>query len=145
MNTTETGTVRVSRRLPVAPQRAFDAWLDPKVAARWLFATPDGEIVRCEMDARAGGRFLITDRRDGEDVAHAGTYLEIDRPRRLVFRFSVPKYSSAESTVEVTVTADGAGADVTIEGRDVPREWVSQTEAGWRDLLGRLGEVLRQG
>lgn len=144
MGTSETGTVRVSRHLPVTPDRAFDAWVDPAVAGLWLFATPGGQIVRCVIDGRPGGVFVIVDRRDGEDVAHHGTYLEVDRPRRLVFRFSVPKYSSAESTVEVTVTAEGAGADVTIEGRDVPHEWVSQTEAGWRDLLGRLEEALGQ-
>jgi uncharacterized protein YndB with AHSA1/START domain len=141
MSASDTGTVRVSRRLTVAPERAFDAWVDPAVASGWLFATPGGQIVRCEIDARPGGAFVITDRRNGEDVAHHGTYLEIDRPRRLAFRFSVPKYSSAESSVEVTVAADGAGASVTIEGRDVPREWLSQTEAGWRDLLGKLEEV----
>jgi uncharacterized protein YndB with AHSA1/START domain len=142
MGISETGTVRVSRRLPVTPQRVFDGWVDPAVASRWLFATPDGQIVRCEIDARPGGAFVITDRRDGEDVAHHGTYLEVDRPRRLVFRFSVPKYSSAESTVEVSVTADAAGADVTIVGRDVPLEWREQTEQGWRELLGRLEDVL---
>jgi uncharacterized protein YndB with AHSA1/START domain len=143
MSTGNAGAIRVSRRLPVTPERAFDAWLDPTVAARWLFATPEGEIVRCEIDARPGGGFVITDRRDGDDVAHLGTYLEIDRPTRLVFRFSVPRYSSAESTVEVTVTADGAGADVTIENHDVPPEWARQSEEGWRDLLGRLEEVLQ--
>jgi uncharacterized protein YndB with AHSA1/START domain len=143
MGTSETGTIRVSWRLSAPPERAFDAWLDPSVAARWLFATPGGEIVRCEIDPRPGGAFTITDRRDGEDVAHVGTYLEIDRPRRIAFRFSVPKYSSAESTVEVTVTADGAGADVSIATRGVPPEWTRQTEEGWRDLLGRLEEVLQ--
>jgi uncharacterized protein YndB with AHSA1/START domain len=144
MSNSETGTVRVSRPLPVTPERAFDAWVDPAVARRWLFATPGGQIVRCDIDARPGGTFVITDRREGEDVAHHGTYLEIDRPRRLVFRFSVPKYSSAESTVEVTVSTDGEGADVRIENLDVPPEWREQTKQGWRDLLGRLEDVLGQ-
>ena len=143
MSIGDTGVVRVSRCLAVAPERAFDAWIDPAVASGWLFSTPGGQIVRCDINAQPGGAFIITDRRNGEDVAHHGTYLEIDRPRRLVFRFSVPTYSSAQSSVEVNVAADGAGASVTIEGRDVPREWVSQTEAGWRDLLVKLEEVLQ--
>jgi uncharacterized protein YndB with AHSA1/START domain len=143
MSASETGTIRVSRRLPVAPERAFDAWVDPAVACRWLFATPGGQIVRCDIDARPGGAFVITDRRGGEDVEHAGIYVEIDRPRRIVFRFSVPKYSSEESTVEVTVTAGEAGADVTIETRGVPAEWREQTEQGWRELLARLQDLLQ--
>jgi uncharacterized protein YndB with AHSA1/START domain len=145
MSISETGVVRVSRRLPVAPERAFDAWIDPTVAASWLFATPGGQIVRCEIDARPGGAFTIIDRREGEDVAHVGTYLEIDRPWRLAFRFSVPKYSSAESTVEVTVNPDRKGADVVLECHGVPPEWREQTEQGWRDLLGKLEDVVRRG
>ena len=145
MSITETGIIRVSRQLPVTPERAFDAWVNPAVASQWLFATPGGQIVRCDIDARPGGAFIITDRRDGEDVAHHGTYLEVDRPRRLVFQFSVPKYSSAESTVEVTVTTNGADAEVTIQGRGVPPEWREQTEQGWRELLGRLEDVLGRG
>lgn len=135
----------VSRRLSAPPERVFDAWLDPAVARQWLFATPGGEIVGCEIDARPGGRFVITDRRDGEDVAHLGTYLEIDRPRRIVFRFSVPKYSTAESTVEVTVNPDGTGSDVILEYQGVPPEWVRQTAEGWRDLLGKLEDVVGRG
>ena len=143
MSISETGLIRVSRHIPVAPDRAFDAWIDPEVASRWLFATPGGKIVRCDIDARSGGAFVITDRRDGDDVAHHGTYLEIDRPRRIVFRFSVPKYSSEESAVEVRVQAADSGADVTIETFDVPPEWREQTEQGWRELLERLDAVLQ--
>jgi uncharacterized protein YndB with AHSA1/START domain len=144
MSIKEAGVIRVSRLIPVAPQRAFDAWIDPAVAGRWLFATPNGEIVRCDIDARPDGTFVITDRRDGEDVEHVGSFVEIDRPRRIVFRFSVPKYSSEESTVEVRVEAADSGADVKIENFDVPAEWREQTEQGWRDLLGSLEDVLGQ-
>jgi uncharacterized protein YndB with AHSA1/START domain len=143
MSISETGVIRVSRRLSVPAERAFDAWLDPAVASQWLFATPGGQIVRCDIDARPGGAFVITDRRDGEDVEHLGTFVEIDRPRRLNFAFGVPKYSGEKSTVDVTVAADEAGTDVTIEACGVPAEWRQQTEQGWRDLLGRLEEVLR--
>jgi len=62
-----------------------------------------------------------------------------------VFRFSVPKYSSEESTVEVRVEAADLGALVTIETFDVPPEWREQTEQGWRELLERLEALLRQG
>lgn len=122
--------------------RVFDAWLDPTVASRWLFATPDGTIVRCEIDARPGGAFVITDRRPAGDVAHVGRYVEIDRPRRLVFTFGVPTYSDLETTVTLTLTAAGSGCEVTLRHEGVPPEWASQTEQGWRDLCARLEALL---
>ena len=57
-------------------------------------------MVRVDIDARVGGSFNIT-RRDGEDVEHVGTYLEIDRPRRLVFTFGVPKFSAQVTRVRI--------------------------------------------
>lgn len=134
--------LRVSRTFSFPSDRVLDAWLDPKVARRWLFATPGGRVVRCEIEARPGGRFTITDRRGGEDVEHVGTYLEIDRPRRLRFEFAVPKYSSERSVVTVTVARADAGCRVTLMNASVPAEWVEQSRQGWRDLLERLQAVL---
>jgi uncharacterized protein YndB with AHSA1/START domain len=142
MTITPPPSLTVSRHLSAPADRAFDAWLDPAVARRWLFATHDGTIVRCDIDARPGGAFVIADRRDGEDVEHVGTYVEIDRPRRLAFTFGVPKYSSELSRVVVTVTAAADGCEVMLENLDVPPEWQKQTEQGWRDLLARLDEIL---
>lgn len=142
MSIDDTGTIRVSRRIPVAPEHAFDAWVIPALARRWLFATPTGQIVRCEIDARPRGSFVITDRRDGEDVEHIGTYTEVERPGRLAFTFGVPKYSGDLSSVNVTVAADGDGCVVTVENLHVPPEWRTQTEQGWSELLGTVEAIL---
>ena len=77
----KTGQVRVTHRFAAPPERVFDAWLDPKLAGRFLFATPTGQVVKAEVDPKVGGHFNFTDRRpDMGDVEHVGTYLEIDRP-----------------------------------------------------------------
>jgi uncharacterized protein YndB with AHSA1/START domain len=81
--------VRVTHRFDATAERVYDAFLDPGRASTFLFATATGEIVRCDIDARPGGTFTIVDRRNGEDVVHTGTYLALERPRRIVFTLSV--------------------------------------------------------
>src|ERR1700677_3918511 len=94
------GSIVITRRFDFSIERVFDAWLDPAKARKFLFATPTGSMVRVEIDARVGGSFNIT-RRDGDEVEHVGTYLEIDRPRRLVFTFGVPKFSALMTLVTI--------------------------------------------
>jgi uncharacterized protein YndB with AHSA1/START domain len=81
--------ITVTRQIAAAPEAVFDAWLDPVSARRWLFATPDGQMIKAEIDSCVGGEFCFVDRRGDEDIEHLGEYLEIDRPRRLAFMFTV--------------------------------------------------------
>jgi uncharacterized protein YndB with AHSA1/START domain len=136
--------VRVTRRFASPPERVFDAWLDPASARKWLFATPTGRMVRAEIDPRVGGVYLLVDRRDGEDVAHTGRYLEIDRPRRLAFTFMVEKYSQHADPVTVDVAPLATGCELTLTHGMRPElaEYATRTEEGWAGILDKLAETL---
>ena len=138
--------VTVRRRYAASPERVFDAWLDPATAGAWFFATPNGQTVRVEIDARVGGHFVVVDRRDGVDVEHAGEYLEIDRPRRLVFAFSVPTYSQEVDRVTVEIVPLGAGCELTLT-HETDRRWAAdagKTAAGWATFLDGLAASIDQ-
>ncbi len=134
--------VRVSRHFEASPERLFDSWLDPDVAKSFLFATPTGRITRCDIDARVGGKFTIMDRRDDENVEHTGEYLEIDRPRRLVFTFAVPQCSPAFTRVTITISPKVIGCELRLNHEGVLAEYEERTREGWSRILGALASVL---
>ena len=138
--TTAPIVVRVTRRFDASAERVFDAWLDAEKARRFLFATSTGQMVRAEIEPCVGGTFNFTDRRDRVDVAHIGEYLEIDRPRRLVFTFHVGADSQELSRVSIDIAPAGSGCELTLTHEMDPRwaEFKDRTQAGWTMILGNL-------
>ena len=134
-------TVRVVRQFSAPAQRVFDAWLDPKTAGTWLFATPTGTMTRVEIDARVGGRFSIV-RRDGEEIEHVGEYLEIDRPRRLVFTFGVPRFSPEMTRVVIEIVPSGPGCELRLTQENVLPDYAERSVQGWTMILENLERSL---
>jgi uncharacterized protein YndB with AHSA1/START domain len=135
-------TVRVVRRFDATAERVYDAWLDRENAGRWLFATPAGQMTVVEIDPRVGGAFTFIDRRDGEDIAHTGEYLELDRPRRLVFNFRVPKFSEEATRISIDIASPASGCDLTLLHEGVYAEYAARTEEGWKAILDGLSKVI---
>lgn len=147
INTTqENVTVRVTRRYSVSPERVFDAWLDPEKIGRWMFgpALRDEEIIRIELDPRVGGSFSFVVRRQGEEIDHIGEYLEIDRPRRLVFTWGIAQDSGDSSRVLVDVVPLENGAELTLIHELDPKwaDYAGRTEEGWTKMLDSLASIL---
>src|SRR5262245_36154170 len=135
--------IRVTSRLDASPERVFDAWLDPAMASVWLFATALHPIARVEIDARIGGSFRFVDRREGHrQVEHTGEYLELIRPRRLVFTLSMEKSPRVVTRVTAEIVPLGAGCEVRLVHEDVPPGQTSRVEGRWIGMLHGLGKTL---
>jgi uncharacterized protein YndB with AHSA1/START domain len=137
-----TMTVRVTHRYRQDAQRVFDAWLDPEKAGKFLFSTPAGRMVRVEIDPRVGGSFLFVDRRDDADIEHKGHYVEIDRPRRLVFDFAVSGFEDVPTRVTVAITPLADGCELTLTHDGVWSDFADRTQAGWTMILDSLAASL---
>ncbi|MBC7773171.1 MAG: SRPBCC domain-containing protein [Pyrinomonadaceae bacterium] len=142
MTTTPAPEILVTRRYACSTERVFDAWLDPRSAGRWLFATPTGIMRKVEIDPFVGGGFTIVERRSGVDVEHAGTYLEMIRPRRIVFTFTVDIKAKTPTRVSIDVERFGSGCEVVLKHQGVPPEYTDRTRAGWMTILDALAIVL---
>jgi uncharacterized protein YndB with AHSA1/START domain len=142
MSTNPNVQVRVTHRFSQSAEKVFDAWLDPETAGRWLFATPTGQMIGVEIEPHVGGSFIFVDRREGENIEHTGRYLEIERPRRLVFTFLVPKYSQLSTTVSIDIVPLGTGCAVTLTHDGVLPDYASRTQEGWGKILAGLAATL---
>jgi len=146
----KTVSVRVVRRFKASPERVFDAWLDPNTARRFLFTDANGEVIRCEIEPRVGGKFLIVDRRTSGDskytgdIEHTGEYLEIDRPHRLVFTFNVPRYTPLATRVSIEILPIRDGCELSLTHTGVLPEYEKDTNAGWNLILDGLAGILGQ-
>jgi uncharacterized protein YndB with AHSA1/START domain len=136
-------SLTVSRDFPFPAERVYDAWLDPQAVGRWLFATPDGVIERAELDPRVGGRFVVNERRGEMLAEHFGEFLELDRPRRIMFTFATSgEEKSTRVTVEITPTL--AGCRLTLS-HDLAPEWqayADRARQGWTLILDGLASTL---
>ncbi len=81
------------------------------------------------------------------DVKHVGHYIEVVRPARLVFSFSVPQYAGEETVVALDFVSLSSGeCDLTLThslgSSNTARQYRDKTEAGWKKVLGRLEKAL---
>jgi uncharacterized protein YndB with AHSA1/START domain len=134
---------RVVHHFKVPAERVYDAWLNPEQVRVWLATATRslglaGDIRHVEIDARVGGRFLFSDMRDGKEARHWGTYLQLDRPRTIVFTWIVDESEEANpSKVTLTIEPEPDGCTATIVHELDPKwaEFLSQTENGWARML----------
>lgn len=137
-----TAAVRVARHYDAAPARVFDAWLDPRIAGRWLFATALQPAACASIDARVGGAFRFVELRDGVEIEHTGEYLEILRPRHLAFTLRGEGHAPAATRVRARIIPAAAGCRLTVSHERVPAERARGLEERWTGMLYGLAETL---
>jgi len=131
----------------VPPERVFDAFLDQRLVGRFMFG-PDireEEIVSLQNEPRVGGSFLYIVRRQGKLFEHAGEYIEIDRPRRLVFTWAVkqdPSGSQSRIVIDISPIIDGCELTLTHEMPPGQADFVEKGKQAWGKMIDKLTEIL---
>jgi uncharacterized protein YndB with AHSA1/START domain len=142
-------TITIERTYPVAPERVFAAWADPKQKRRWFAEGEGWSVLQFELDFREGGRETarFRDDKSNAEIRNDGHYEDILPNRRIVVAYTMSvgdrRISASLATVELRPQGDGTRLVYTeqgafFDGADGPR----MREQGWRELLDRLAAQL---
>ncbi|SOC06455.1 uncharacterized protein YndB with AHSA1/START domain [Ureibacillus xyleni] len=161
MGNYSTITLTMKREFDVAPEKVFDAWINPEMMRKWLF-TLEGTNKVAQNTPQVGGTWEIVDHRGGKDYRAIGEYLEMDPPKKLVFTFKMPELSGndladtitvelkkLQQTSEMTFTQvihvmhEENWTESDIEKAHI--EWRDSTEQGWHYMFMGLKELLETG
>lgn len=131
----------MQRRFNAPPERVFDAWVKPDLAGKWLFhGGPGAERATHDLPAKVDAKWTVISRRSGVDYKADGFYLEVDRPRRLVFTFGMPEFpGNTYDRITVEFADDGAGGCLmTFTEEGIGHDERGPVEEGWT-LMFDLG------
>ena len=89
------------------PDRVFDVWTSCDHLPEW--SGPEGwSLAACEVDLRPGGSFRYLWRSpDGVEAPSGGTYVEVERPSRLVTSTGPEGMYATTQTLELSPGANG--------------------------------------
>ena len=141
-------SLEVSRVLSASPAEVFDAYTDPEKQKIWftiLDETPG--YVEITTDLRVGGQQTAVWGPDENTLfRETQTFLEIDRPHRLVTESVGSGPDGAELTTHITVTFDEheSGTLMTVVQQGFPDEEIRDFFAGevWQGALDRIAAYL---
>lgn len=132
--TSDGSVLIVTQQISAPPNAVFDFLVDPAKMVRWM-----GDVV--DLDPTGGGVMQI-DLGDG-DVA-SGTYLEVDRPHRVVFTWGwIDNADIPPGSTTVTITLTAQDGNTLVELRHDGLTPASQVEhhKGWTHFLGQFAEL----
>ena len=134
--------VRLTRRYPAAPERVFDALVNPSSLAKW-FAPNDEMSVDAEFDPVPGGRYRVEMHHMlGNVYTVNGVYETVDAPNKLVFTWQwedEPMSEIGESRVTFLLKPIDGGTELTLVHDGFPvKEAADNHNKGWSGCLWRM-------
>ena len=138
-------TLELTRTLPAAPARVFEAFTDPKELATWW--GPEGfSIPNLDFEPRAGAGYRIEMQPpDGEAFYLAGEFRVVDPPSRLAFtfRWEAPDPDDVETVADLAFEEVGEATEVDFsQGPFKTEDRRELHRGGWSDSFDKLEALL---
>jgi uncharacterized protein YndB with AHSA1/START domain len=140
--------LRIERLIDAVPEAVFDAFVDPD-AQKVLYENEEERnwTVESELDLRVGGTWTIVFGKVGEEpFRETNVFIEVDRPRRLVYTSTMFKGKHGGS-FDTTVTVefedrDGKTLLTILQTGFESREERDMIEGGWPSIIDALERVV---
>ena len=133
-----------TRKFDAPVELVFDVLTQPEHVRHW-FAPFDDELTVCEIDLRVGGdSHLVFVTPDGKECSFRGTYLEIERPTRIVSTWLFEGWPDAPA-VETDELHESDGVTtltVTMAFRDAAGRAHMTSDDGQADSFNKLEDYL---
>ncbi|HYJ51132.1 MAG TPA: SRPBCC domain-containing protein [Microbacterium sp.] len=150
-DTTTPLSLRIERVLPATPEDVFDAYTDAEKQKIWFSILDERPgIVEIEVDLRVGGTQTAVWGPDADSLFRETlTFLEIDRPRRLVTESTGSTPDGMTMTTRIEITFDAEGDDSTRmtilqSGFPVPEIRDFFVDEVWNGALARITAFLER-
>lgn len=126
-------------------ERIFEALTNPQQRAKWWGQEGRFQVQRMESDLRPGGKWSMRGMGMGRPFQVSGEYLQIERPRLLVFSWSPSWQGDATvSTVRFELEENQGITTVRLTHSGLVTEISRTSHRGWPQILEWLRAFVEQ-
>jgi uncharacterized protein YndB with AHSA1/START domain len=135
--------VQIRRRVKARAEQIFDLWTKPDLMVRWMSPFPGAVDCKASSDLRPGGAFSLVMLSKEASREVSGTYVEIDRPRKLVFTWIGPLTNNVNTLVTLELNPLGDETDLVLTHERLPTSAIVEGHTrGWGHILDHLADVV---
>ena len=136
-------TVQLRRRVRAGAEQIFDLWTQPELMVRWMSPFPGAVDCKATCDLRPGGAFSLVMSSQESNRQVSGTYVKIDRPRKLVFTWMGPLTNNVNTLVTVEFNPCGDETDLVLTHERLPTPAIYEGHTrGWGNILDHLADAI---
>jgi len=136
-------TVQIRRRVRATAEQIFDLWTKPDLMVQWMSPFPGAVDCKARCDLRPGGAFSLVMSSAESRREVSGTFVQVDRPRKLVFTWIGPLTNSVNTLVTVELYPCGDDTDLVLTHERLPTLAIREGHTrGWGTILDHLADTV---
>jgi uncharacterized protein YndB with AHSA1/START domain len=135
--------LQIRRRVRAGAEEIFDLWTKPELMVQWMSPYPGTVDCKASCDLRPGGAFSLVMSSGESRREVSGTYVQVDRPRKLVFTWIGTLTNNVNTLVTVELNPRGDETELVLTHERLPTPAIREGHTmGWGNILDHLAEAV---